>query len=187
VGLSIGPDEAIDVELGIMHRVSKIASVPPGLYCLAACILDLVQQPLIHPIPDEASLHVLFAYDFARRYEAILTHSTLLTVPETDYFVLCLSSKPEPITVLLGKLLLTFALRKTAATLSGTCKIARKRMITDLKVRVGFKGFPVLLVVSIGVAHGMGILALDQGPCLRGIIGPSLNLHDPIFSHEYLA
>ena len=32
-----------------------------------------------------------------------------------------------------------------------------------LKVGMAFKGLPILLVIAIGVPHGMGILALDQG------------------------
>lgn len=47
-----------------------------------------------------------------------------------------------------------------------------------LKVGMAFKGLPVLFVVAIGVPHSMGIFALDQGACLCGIIGPSLDLHD---------
>ena len=57
VRLAVGPDEAIDVELGIVNRIPKIASVAPGLYGLAVGILDFVQQALVHPVPDEASLH----------------------------------------------------------------------------------------------------------------------------------
>ena len=54
--LSVGPYEAVDVELGIVHRVPKVASVPPGLDGVAGGILDFMQQALVHPIPDEASL-----------------------------------------------------------------------------------------------------------------------------------
>ncbi len=46
-----------------------------------------------------------------------------------------------------------------------------------LKVRVLLIRFPVLLVVSIGVAHGMCILALYQRPRLCFLIGPCFNLH----------
>ena len=42
---------------------------------------------------------------------------------------------------------------------------------------MALKRVPVLLVVAVGVAHGMGVLALDQGPGLCLIIGPGLNLH----------
>ena len=54
--LSVGPYEAIDVELRIVHGVPKVASVPPGLDGVAGGILDFMQQALVHPVPDEASL-----------------------------------------------------------------------------------------------------------------------------------
>ena len=56
VRLAVGPYQAVDVELGVMHRVPKVASIAPGLYSLAVRILNFVQQALIHPIPDESSL-----------------------------------------------------------------------------------------------------------------------------------
>ena len=48
---------------------------------------------------------------------------------------------------------------------------------SHLEIGVALKRVPVLLVVAIGVAHGVGVLALNQGPRLCLIIGPGLYLH----------
>ena len=45
-----------------------------------------------------------------------------------------------------------------------------------LEVRVALKGFPVLLVIAIGVAHRMGVLALDHWPSFLRLVGPCLDL-----------
>ena len=56
VGGPVGPDETVDAELGVMHRVAEVTPVAPVLDFLAA-LHSLGHNALVHPVPDEPALH----------------------------------------------------------------------------------------------------------------------------------
>ena len=60
VGGAVRPDEAVDAELGVVHRVAEIAPIAPVLDLLAV-LHSLGHDALVHPVPDEAALHGLVA------------------------------------------------------------------------------------------------------------------------------
>ena len=55
MGRAVRPNETVDAELGIMHWVPEIASIAPVLD-LSPINIGLSHQPLIHPVPNEATL-----------------------------------------------------------------------------------------------------------------------------------
>ena len=58
MGRTIWPDEAIDVELCIIRPAAvPVTAVAPELYFTPILQLLLVDQALVHPVPDEATLH----------------------------------------------------------------------------------------------------------------------------------
>ena len=56
VGGAVRPHQAVDVELGIVHRLPEIAPVAPELHLLPLPVLATRVQALVHPVPDEAPL-----------------------------------------------------------------------------------------------------------------------------------
>ena len=58
VGLPVGPDHAVDAELGVIREAAKVPSIGPVLHLLAPRPWGLVDQPLVYPVPNEASLQV---------------------------------------------------------------------------------------------------------------------------------
>ena len=53
---AVGPDQAIDAELCVVHWIAKVATIAPGLNLPPFSVFHFVQQPLVHPVPDEATL-----------------------------------------------------------------------------------------------------------------------------------
>lgn len=54
-------------------------------------------------------------------------------------------------------------------------------MIPHLEVGMRLKTVPILLVIAVGVAHGVRILALYERPRLRFLIRPCLDLRNNIY------
>ena len=58
VGRAVRPDEAIDVELCIIRPAAvPVPTVAPELHFPPILQFLLVDQALVHPVPDEAALH----------------------------------------------------------------------------------------------------------------------------------
>lgn len=56
MGDPVRPNETVDAELCIVDGIPKITPIAPCLNFIALHILHFVQQPLVHPVPDEAPL-----------------------------------------------------------------------------------------------------------------------------------
>ena len=52
----VGPNHAVDAELGVVRLVAKVSAVRPGLNLLSVGRGELLHEPLVDPVPDEASL-----------------------------------------------------------------------------------------------------------------------------------
>ena len=52
----VWPNQAIDAKLGIVYRIPKVSAIPPILHRLAI-LFSGGHNALVHPVPDEATLH----------------------------------------------------------------------------------------------------------------------------------
>ena len=56
---SIRPDQAIDTEVDVVDRIAEIAAISP----ISIPFFVVLQQTLVHPIPDEAPLQTVVLSD----------------------------------------------------------------------------------------------------------------------------
>lgn len=56
MGGAVRPNQAVDAELGVVDGVPKITPIPPVLKGLPAGRNPLLDETLVHPIPDEPTL-----------------------------------------------------------------------------------------------------------------------------------